>query len=172
MSKPPIFPDTTAAGIAVDPRTLERIIPESRRPDGSVRKQIKIRPGFTPQEDMKGFRTKRQASIESNALPKGHIIGWVPPSSASSSAKATSSSSLTKSAKKNLKRKQKREEAKANWEDDDEDEDEAGNNKTTQESGSRKSTVASESAEGDPNGLSKDLERLEIKRSACTEGSY
>ena len=35
MSKPAIVPETTASGIAVDPRTLERIIPESRRPDGT-----------------------------------------------------------------------------------------------------------------------------------------
>lgn len=35
MSKPAINPETTVAGIAVDPRTLERVIPESRRPDGS-----------------------------------------------------------------------------------------------------------------------------------------
>lgn len=35
MSKPAIIPDTSVAGIAVDPRTLERVIPESRRPDGS-----------------------------------------------------------------------------------------------------------------------------------------
>jgi hypothetical protein len=35
MSLPPIQPDKTAAGIAVDPRTLERVVPETRRPDGS-----------------------------------------------------------------------------------------------------------------------------------------
>lgn len=35
MSKPDIIPDTTISGIAVDPRTLERVVPESRRPDGS-----------------------------------------------------------------------------------------------------------------------------------------
>lgn len=35
MSKPPIVPETTVAGIAVDPRTLERVIPETRRPDGT-----------------------------------------------------------------------------------------------------------------------------------------
>ncbi|KAM5532440.1 hypothetical protein V8D89_013934, partial [Ganoderma adspersum] len=85
MSKPAIVPETTASGIALDPRTLERVIPESRRPDGSyvlwlyvarmlsdnaplcfavpqhdaptlVRKQIKIRPGYTPQEDVRRFR--------------------------------------------------------------------------------------------------------------------
>jgi hypothetical protein len=35
MSKPDIVPKTTASGIAVDPRTLERVIPESRRSDGT-----------------------------------------------------------------------------------------------------------------------------------------
>ena len=35
MSKPDLFPKTTAAGITVDPKTLERVIPESRRPDGT-----------------------------------------------------------------------------------------------------------------------------------------
>ena len=35
MSKPPLFPDKTASGIAIDPRTLDRVIPESRRADGS-----------------------------------------------------------------------------------------------------------------------------------------
>jgi len=108
---------------------------------------------------VKSFRTKRQAATESNALPKGHIIGWVPPSSASSSSKTTSSTSLTKSAKKNLKRKKKREEARANWEDD-EDDDEAGDNNSSVQDPGR---LASENVEADPNGLSKDLERLEVK---------
>jgi hypothetical protein len=35
MTRPPLFPDQSAAGIAVDPRTLERVIPESKRLDGS-----------------------------------------------------------------------------------------------------------------------------------------
>lgn len=35
MSRPPINPDQTAAGIALDPQTLDRVIPESRRPDGT-----------------------------------------------------------------------------------------------------------------------------------------
>lgn len=92
----------------------------------SVRKQLKVRPGFTPQEDVKRFRGTRQAQMDANALPKGHILGWVAPSSASQPAKP-----LSKSAKKNAKRKEKREEKRANatadqpvpdnWEDDDED---------------------------------------------------
>ncbi|KZT24466.1 hypothetical protein NEOLEDRAFT_1048033, partial [Neolentinus lepideus HHB14362 ss-1] len=79
---PPVNPDKSLAGIAVDPKTLERVIPESRRPDGSLRKEIKIRPGFTPQEDVKRFRGTKQAQMDTNQLPKGHIPGWVAPSAA------------------------------------------------------------------------------------------
>lgn len=35
MSLPPIDQEKTAAGIAVDPRTLERVVPESKRADGT-----------------------------------------------------------------------------------------------------------------------------------------
>ncbi|KAI0346757.1 hypothetical protein BDW22DRAFT_1366747, partial [Trametopsis cervina] len=79
MSKPDIIPKLSTAGITVNPRTLERVIPESRRPDGTVRKEIKIRPGYTPQEDVSRFRGTRQKQMEATALPKGHIIGWAPP---------------------------------------------------------------------------------------------
>ena len=91
----------------------------------SVRKEIKIRPGFTPQEDVQRFKTSRQAQKEVNQLPKGHIIGWAPPSSASPSV----TKPLSKSQKKNAKRKEKKKEGTAeesavpeNWEDDDDDE--------------------------------------------------
>ncbi|KAH8830802.1 hypothetical protein DL96DRAFT_1594359 [Flagelloscypha sp. PMI_526] len=122
MSLPPINPDKTLAGITVDPLTLNRVIPESRRADGSVRKELKIRPGFTPQEDVKRFRGTRQAQMDASALPKGHIIGWVAPTPAV----PASSKPTSKSAKKNAKRKEKREDQKKqiiaeNWEDDDEE---------------------------------------------------
>jgi partner of Y14 and mago protein len=91
----------------------------------SVRKEIKVRPGFTPQEDVRRFRGTKQAQMDATALPKGHIIGWVAPS-ASEPAKPKS-----KSAKKNAKRKEKRDEKRTdvaseepvreNWEDEDED---------------------------------------------------
>ena len=35
MSKPPLFPQQTTSGIAIDPRSLDRVVPESRRADGS-----------------------------------------------------------------------------------------------------------------------------------------
>jgi partner of Y14 and mago protein len=102
MSRPPINPAKTTAGIALDPQTLERVIPESKRPDGTVRKQIKIRPGFTPQEDVRRFRGTKQAQMDINTLPKGHIIGWVPPPTSTST---SGSSLLSKRAKKNAKKK-------------------------------------------------------------------
>ncbi|KAH9999446.1 hypothetical protein BJV77DRAFT_1064340 [Russula vinacea] len=82
MSKPPLFPQQSASGIAVDPRTLDRVVPESRRADGSLRKERKIRPGFTPQEDVARFRSGRQQAMDARALPKGHVPGWSPPGAA------------------------------------------------------------------------------------------
>lgn len=35
MSLPPLKPDKTAAGIILDPQTLERVVPQSRRADGT-----------------------------------------------------------------------------------------------------------------------------------------
>jgi len=118
MSLPPINPEKTLSGIAVDPMTLDRVIPESKRPDGSVRKQIKIRPGFTPQEDVRRFRGTKQAHMDSSALPKGHIIGWIPPPAAAKP--GAGSVPLSKNAKKRQKQKEKKAEAvKNNWDDED-----------------------------------------------------
>ena len=104
----------------------------------SVRKELKIRPGFTPQEDVGRFKTSRKQTAEMNALPKGHIVGWVPPSSSSQSKSQVGSSGggsgsgggggggakvpttdangqpLSKAALKNAKRKAKKIAEKAN----------------------------------------------------------
>lgn len=86
----------------------------------SVRKELKIRPGYTPQEDVGRFKTSRQAQAEATKLPKGHIVGWVAPSSQSSSASSANTSApkiattdangnpLSKAALKNAKRKAKK----------------------------------------------------------------
>ncbi|KAJ3246369.1 hypothetical protein HDU78_007271 [Chytriomyces hyalinus] len=44
----------------------ERLIPTSRRADGSLRKEIRVRNGFTPQEDIAKYQTTR-AHAESSA---------------------------------------------------------------------------------------------------------
>jgi len=101
----------------------------------SVRKELKIRPGYTPQEDVGRFKTSRKQIAEMNALPKGHIVGWVPPSSSSQSKSQAGSSGggsggngggvkvpttdangqpLSKAALKNAKRKAKKIAEKAN----------------------------------------------------------
>ena len=93
-----------------------------------MRKEIKIRPGFTPQEDVQRFRGTRQQDLDKRQLPPGHILGWVPPSSetkkASVSAAAAASKSAAKNAKRNAKKKEEKQKAleekiRECWEDDD-----------------------------------------------------
>lgn len=130
MARPPLFPDQSAAGIAVDPRTLERVIPESKRSDGTVRKQLKIRPGFTPQEDVSRFRGSRQQAMDATALPKGHILGWVAPSAVTPPKGKTATPPPNKNAKKRANARAKKNAEKAaiikdNWDDEEDGEDEA-----------------------------------------------
>ena len=90
----------------------------------SVRKQIKIRPGFTPQEDVSRFRGTRQQAMDTAALPKGHILGWVAPSSESQQkAKGAGAPPPNKNAKKRANQRarkvaEKGEQVKDNWEDE------------------------------------------------------
>lgn len=64
--------------------------------------------------------------MDSSQLPKGHVIGWTPPSQAATP--SASKAGMTKAQKKNDKRKEKRKEKKEeekvkdDWEDDDEGE--------------------------------------------------
>ncbi|KAF8708437.1 Mago binding, partial [Rhizoctonia solani] len=139
MSLPPLNPEQKPSGITLDPRTLERVVPSTRRADGSVRKELKIRPGFTPQEDVGRFRGSRQQAADRVALPKGHIVGWTPSSEAkpkpkpgglAAAAAAADTAGMSKAQKKNAKRAEKHAEkrqqpvvVKENWDDDDDDDD-------------------------------------------------
>jgi partner of Y14 and mago protein len=87
-----------------------------------VRKERKIRPGFTPQEDVARFRSIRQQAVDARVLPKGHIPGWAPPGAAAPEKNVQQS----KSAKKNEKRKEKRKEkhqepVQENWDSEDDE---------------------------------------------------
>ena len=145
-----------------------------------VRKQLKIRPGFTPQEDVSRFRGTRQQQMDRNALPKGHILGWVAPSSeskpkASSSSCADGDKLLNKSAAKNAKRKAKKQAEKdkvilANWEDDDDVDlpkksssgtSKIGGNKEGEEESAQDKAQQNESSAGDQ--LAEELEKLDVK---------
>ncbi|KZW03972.1 hypothetical protein EXIGLDRAFT_715992 [Exidia glandulosa HHB12029] len=114
---PPLVPEASNAGIIVHPRTLERVIPATKRPDGSVRKEIKIRPGYTPAEDVATYRSTRMQQTARNALPKGSVVGYTPPAPADPKpapkptvAAASANDALTKAAAKNAKRAEKRKE--------------------------------------------------------------
>lgn len=92
-----------------------------------MRKERKIRPGFTPQEDVARFRSTRQQAIDARALPKGHIPGWAPPGAAASEKKEPLSKNAKKNEKRKEKRKEKRQEAvQENW-DSETDEDATAN---------------------------------------------
>ena len=78
---------------------------------------------------MSRFRGTKQQDADRRALPKGHILGWVPPSSATKpvtpgSGGSNSGGALSKTAKKNAKRKEKKAadidaKIKDSWDDDD-----------------------------------------------------
>ena len=88
-----------------------------------MRKERKIRPGFTPQEDVQRFRSIRQQAVDARTLPKGHVPGWAPPGAPAPEKKDPLSKSAKKNEKRREKRKEKRQEVvQENWDsDDDED---------------------------------------------------
>jgi len=106
-SRPPLLSELTpsTSGIVIDPNTGDRKVAPSKRPDGTLRKEIKIRPGFTPQEDVSKFRSARQSEFESKKLPKGSVVGLVRPQVAVAQAALRG---MSDAQRKNAKRKEKR----------------------------------------------------------------
>ncbi|KAI5474840.1 hypothetical protein MNV49_002344 [Pseudohyphozyma bogoriensis] len=86
----------------------ERKVAASRRPDGSLRKEIKIRPGFTPEEDVVRYRSIRSQEQAAREAVKGRVPGLVPGSG--QAAVQAVVAGMSKAQKKNLKRKEKRKE--------------------------------------------------------------
>ncbi|KAL3651581.1 hypothetical protein CASFOL_004583 [Castilleja foliolosa] len=85
-------------------KEAERILPPTRRPDGTLRKPIRIRPGYQPQDEVavyqsKGAIWKKEMSAMQEAPP-----GYDP---------AVENKSKSKSAKRNEKRKEKRQQQAA-----------------------------------------------------------
>lgn len=51
---------SSVSGIVISPSSSSsRIVPQSVRADGSLRKERKVKPGFTPKEDIAKFRSRR-----------------------------------------------------------------------------------------------------------------
>ena len=55
------------SGIAVDAATGERFIPASVRADGTKRREIKVRPGYRPPEDVELYRNRAAAAWKNRA---------------------------------------------------------------------------------------------------------
>jgi partner of Y14 and mago protein len=79
------------------------IIPASRRPDGSLRKPIKVRPGFIPVEDQIKFASERQLGKEYlTPVLENFVAGSSQPRN------QPEQIPISKAKKKNQKRKEKR----------------------------------------------------------------
>lgn len=144
---------------------------------------MKVRPGFTPQEDVKRFRGTKQAQMDVSALPKGHIVGWVAPSASASEPTKSKKSSAKKNAKRKEKRDEKRtnaaseEPVRENWEDEDEDDStpkmpNAGTDATQAPTDTAKATISPPSSKSNGTSvisssaiqkLAADLEKLNTK---------
>lgn len=129
-----------------------------------MRKELRIRRGFTPQEDIRRFRGSKQQQLDANALPKGHIIGWAPPPSAAESNEPAKP--MTKSAKKNAKRKEKKVESKKpqteeavpeSWEDGDEED-----TQDAKKEDQKTATTSDEKKSGTTEALAEKLEKLKV----------
>lgn len=104
---------TTGETYVVNVATGEKVIPGSLRPDGTMRKPIKVRPGYTPVEERRTFRTRQQLSREEHRAHVGSAIPGLTPvdedrpaSSNSSKSRKTKPSSDTSSSTPQAKQAQ------------------------------------------------------------------
>jgi partner of Y14 and mago protein len=98
----PSVPTPSKAGI-VETNTGERHIPSSTRPDGSKRKEIKIRPGYKPPEDVEIYKNRTADAF------KNRGTGGVPGAEGLKEDKDEGSAASNK----NAKRREARKKAKA-----------------------------------------------------------
>lgn len=68
--------NATKSGIITNTKTGERYIPSSVRADGSKRKEIKVRPGYKPPEDVELYKNRAAAAWKSRA--NGGVPGAEP----------------------------------------------------------------------------------------------
>lgn len=57
----------SSSGITTNDVTGERHIPASTRPDGTQRRQIRVRPGYLPPEDVQVYKNRAAAAFKSGA---------------------------------------------------------------------------------------------------------
>lgn len=98
----PSVPTPSKAGI-IETNSGERHIPSSVRPDGTKRKEIKIRPGYKPPEDVEVYKNRT-----ADGWKQRKEAGGVPGAEGLNEAKEDGSGS-----NKNAKRREARKKAKA-----------------------------------------------------------
>lgn len=105
-------PSVAASGITTDNSTGERHIPSSTRADGSQRREIRVRPGYRPPEDVELYKNRAAAAFRNRGVTSG---GGVPgaeglksdESSATAEAAAAGAASNKNAKKREAKRRAK-----------------------------------------------------------------
>lgn len=90
--------ETTRAGIYTDSKTGDRYIPQTTRADGSVRKEIKIRPGYKPPEDVELYKNRTAEAWKNRG--KGGVPGADPTPEKKEQSAAASKNAKRREAKK------------------------------------------------------------------------
>ena len=95
---------SASSGIITDKATGERHIPSSQRADGSTRREIRIRPGYRPPEDVEVYKNRTAEAWKSRG--SGGVPGADSPADQGGASASASSA-------KNAKRREARKRAKA-----------------------------------------------------------
>lgn len=104
----------SSAGITTDSSTGERYIPSSVRADGSKRREIKVRPGYKPPEDVELYRNRAAAAWKTRG--KGGVPGAEAPSSEEDKSAQTDAMAASNKNAKRREAKRKAKEAEATTE--------------------------------------------------------
>ncbi|KAJ6188744.1 hypothetical protein N7519_003652 [Penicillium mononematosum] len=101
------------SGITTNAQTGERYIPSSVRADGSKRKEIRVRPGYKPPEDVELYKNRAAAAWKNRG--KGGVPGAETLSSEEDKTKVAAKSTITPTtaaSNKNAKRREAKRNAK------------------------------------------------------------
>ncbi|KAL3460264.1 hypothetical protein BJX64DRAFT_263509 [Aspergillus heterothallicus] len=101
--------NVSSSGITVDAVTGERYIPSSVRADGSKRKEIKVRPGYRPPEDVELYKNRAAEAWKNRG--KTGVPGAVPGAESLKDNESSRGGSAARN--KNAKRKEAKKKAKA-----------------------------------------------------------
>lgn len=97
-TEPPRSATPSKSGITVS-KNGESVIPSSVRPDGSVRKEIRVKPGYKPPEDVEVYKNRTAEGFRTRG--KGGVPG----------AEAIKAPELSAATNKNAKRREARKKA-------------------------------------------------------------